>query len=67
MSTLIRQYVRKGMKTDGFKHDEDFLYDMIVKAVKSVTDPSTERLAALSAKTAIMSAQGYFLTALLLN
>ncbi len=67
MSTLIRQYVRKGLKTDGFKHDEDALNEMVARAVKGVIEPSVERLAAMNAKTGIIASSGFFLTVLLLE
>lgn len=67
MSTLIRQYVNKGLKTDGFKQDEDALHETVTNSLKSVLEPSVERLAALNAKTGIMAAAGYFLMVLMLQ
>ena len=66
-SAIVREFIEKGLKYDGFKQNQDLLHDTVLQAVKSVTDPSTERLAALNAKTGIMAAAGYFLMVLMLQ
>ena len=66
-SAIVREFIEKGLKYDGFKQNQDLLYDTVLQAVKAVIDPSTERLAALNAKTGIMAAAGYFLMVLMLQ
>lgn len=60
-SLLIREYIDKGLRVDGFTQNERSMQDSIALAVKQVLDPAVERLASISAKNAWMSGAEYFL------
>lgn len=60
-SDAIRSLLDKGMKSEGYKLEDDRLYDMIKTAVFQVTKPQVERLAAISAKATQIDAAAYFL------
>lgn len=60
-SEAIRILLDKGMKTEGYKVEDDRLYDMVKAAVFEVSKPQVERLAAISAKATQISAAAYFL------
>jgi len=60
-SEAIRYLLDKGMKTEGYKVEDDRIYDMVRAAVSEVSKPQVERLAAISAKATQISAASYFL------
>ncbi|MEG2383338.1 MAG: hypothetical protein RSB39_07085 [Oscillospiraceae bacterium] len=60
-SEAIRTLLDKGMKTEGYKVEDDRLYSMVKAAVLEVSKPQVERLAAISAKATQISAAAYFL------
>ena len=60
-SEAIRTLLDKGMKTEGYKVEDDRLYDMVKAAVIETSKPQVERLAAISAKATQISAAAYFL------
>ncbi len=61
VSDVIRKLVDKGMKTEGYKVEDDRLYDMVKTALVEISKPQVERLAAISAKATQISAASYFL------
>lgn len=60
-STVVREMIDKQLVAEGYKKDEDQLYQMILGAVKEVTKPQIERLAAISAKATQIDAAAFFL------
>jgi len=60
-SEAIRTLLDKGMKTEGYKVEDDRLYNMVKAVVLEVSKPQVERLAAISAKATQISAAAYFL------
>ena len=60
-SSVIRDFIDKGLKTDGYKNDDDRLYQMIVAAVHEVMDPQVKRMAAIMAKDTYISAASFFM------
>ena len=60
-SQLIRDLLDKGLKSEGFRKDDERLYNMIVEALQSVTKPQVERLAAISAKATQIDAAAFFM------
>lgn len=60
-STVVREMIDKQLVAEGYKKDEDQLYQMILGAVKEVTKPQVERLAAISAKATQIDAAAFFL------
>ncbi len=61
VSDVIRKLVDKGMKTEGYKVEDDRLYEMVKTAVFEVSKPQVERLASISAKATQISSAAYFL------
>ena len=60
-STVVREMIDKQLVSEGYKKDEDQLYQMILGAVREVTKPQIERLAAISAKATQIDAAAFFL------
>lgn len=60
-SDAIRSLLDKGMKSEGYKLEDDRLYEMVKAAVFEVTKPQVERLASISAKATQISSAAYFL------
>lgn len=63
-SSIIRDFIDKGLKTDGYKNDDDRLYQMILDAVHEVLDPQVKRFAAILAKDTHISASSFFMQVL---
>ncbi|MEA4895895.1 MAG: hypothetical protein VB064_11640 [Oscillospiraceae bacterium] len=61
VSGIIRKLVEKGMKNEGYKAEDDRLYEMVKAAVYEISKPQVERLAAISAKATQISSAAYFL------
>ncbi len=61
VSDVIRKLVDKGMKTEGYKVEDDRLYEMVKAAVSEISKPQVERLASISAKATQISSAAYFL------
>ena len=49
------------MKTEGYKVEDDRLYEMVKAAVAEISKPQVERLASISAKATQISSAAYFL------
>lgn len=47
-SEVIRILLDKGMKSEGYKVDDDRLYEMVKTAVFEISKPQVERLASIS-------------------
>ncbi|MEA4896103.1 MAG: hypothetical protein VB064_12720 [Oscillospiraceae bacterium] len=60
-SEAIRTLLDKGMKTEGYKVEDDRLFEMVKAAVSEISKPQVERLAAISAKATQISSASYFL------
>jgi len=60
-SEVIRMLLDKGLKTEGYKVEDDRLYEMVKAAVSEISKPQVERLAAISAKATQISSAAYFL------
>ncbi len=60
-SELVRLFVDKGLKSEGYKVDDDRLYGMVKTAVFEVLKPQVERLASISAKATQISSAAFFL------
>lgn len=60
-SQIVRSFIDKGLKSDGYKNDDDRLYQMILAAVHEVLDPQVKRFAAILAKDTHISATSFFM------
>lgn len=60
-SEILRELVHKGLIASGAAVEEDYLYEVVKKAVEEVTRPSVERLAAISAKATQISSAAFFM------
>lgn len=60
-SVIIRRYIEKGLKNDGYRPDDERLRQLIRDAVQEVMKPHVERLASISAKAANIDAANFFL------
>lgn len=60
-SDILRQLVDKGLKSDGYKPEEDRAYTLVRTAVQEVMKPYVERLAAISAKASQIAGADFFL------
>ena len=60
-SEILRDLVSKGLNASGAAVEEDYLYELVRKAVEEVTRPSVERLAAISAKATQISSAAFFM------
>ena len=60
-SQVARSMLNKGLKMDGYKNDDDRLYQMILDAVHEVLDPQVKRFAAIMAKDTHVSATSFFM------
>lgn len=61
MAEVLRSLVSDGMVKQGYKQDEDAIYQMVRAALKEVLTPQAERLAAISAKATQISSAAFFL------
>lgn len=60
-SEVLRDFVDRGLVSTGAKTNEDYLYGLVQQAVKEITQPQIERLAAISAKAAHIAAASFFM------
>lgn len=60
-SAIIRRYIEQGLKSDGYKLDDERFYQMVKQAVHEEIKPQIERLAAISAKATHISAAAFFM------
>lgn len=58
-SSLIREFVRKGLKADGYMIDDDRIYKTTKLALTEILEPAISRLAAIGAKNAQMAGADY--------
>ncbi|MEL7655189.1 MAG: hypothetical protein AAGU75_04690 [Bacillota bacterium] len=66
-SEIIRMLLDKGMKTEGYKVEDDRLYGMVTAAVAEIMKPQVDRLANISAKATQISSAAYFLLVYLMR
>jgi hypothetical protein len=60
-SEALRDLVDRGLVSIGAKADEDYLYELVQRAVKETMQPQIERLAAISTKAAHISSAAFFM------
>ena len=60
-SEVLRDLVDKGLIAIGAKVDDDYLYELVKRAVKEILKPQVERLAAISAKATQISSAAFFM------
>ncbi len=60
-SEVLRNLVDRGLVSIGAKTDDDYLYELVQRAVKETMQPQIERLAAISAKAAHISSAAFFM------
>lgn len=60
-SDILRELVKKGLESSGYKPEEDRAYTLVRAAVQEVMKPYVERLAAISAKATQLSGADFFL------
>lgn len=58
---VLRDLVDNGLIAAGAKMDDDYLYELMKKAVLATMKPQIERLAAISAKAAQISGAAFFM------
>lgn len=61
VSALVREYIDKGMKVDGYKSDMDMISEITKDSLKSILMPQIERLVKILIKIGKISAAGYFM------
>lgn len=54
-SFVVREFIDKGLKADGYKNDDERLYQFLNTTLKEIVDPAVNRLAAISAKNSYFS------------
>ena len=60
-SEVLRDLVDSGLVAAGAKMDDDYLYELMKKAVLATMKPQVERLATISAKAAQISGAAFFM------
>lgn len=60
-SDILRDLIDKGLKSDGYKPEEDRAYTLVRAAVQEVMKPYVERLASISAKASQIAGADFFL------
>ncbi|WP_312281280.1 ribbon-helix-helix protein, CopG family [Oscillibacter sp.] len=61
-SEVLRDLVDRGLVSIGAKADDDYLNELVRRAVKETMQPQVERLAAISAKAAHISSAAFFMS-----
>lgn len=61
-SEVLRDLVDKGLIASGAKVDDDYLYELVKRAVKEMMKPQVERLAAILAKSTQISSTAFFMS-----
>ena len=61
-SEVLRNLVDRGLVSIGAKVDDDYLYELVKRAVKEIMKPQVERLAAISAKSTQISSAAFFMS-----
>lgn len=62
-SEIVREFYFKGLQIDGANEGLGIIAEVIHEQLKSILDPQVERLASISAKSAITSATSMYLNA----
>lgn len=62
-SEIVREFYFKGLQIDGANEGLEIITEVIHEQLKSILDPQVERLASISAKSAITSATSMYLNA----
>lgn len=60
-SEVIRYFLDKGLKSDGYRKDDERLYHMLRDTVQEVIKPHVDRLASISAKATQIDSACFFL------
>jgi len=61
-SEIARGLLNEGLKATGAVVDDDYLYELVKRAVKEIMKPQVERLAAISVKSTQISSAAYFMS-----
>jgi hypothetical protein len=66
-AALVRKYIEKGLKVDGYKDEEQIILTNMKTALSEILMPQIERLAAIEAKGAVSSTTALLTTLLFLQ
>jgi len=61
-SEIARELVDEGLKATGAVVKDDYLFELVKRAVKEIMKPQVERLAAISAKATQISSAAFFMS-----
>ena len=60
-SNIIRNYIYKGLKDDGYTENDEKLKNMLKSSLNEILHPQVERLASISAKATHIAAAAFFM------
>lgn len=60
-SDIIRDYIYKGLKNDGYTENDEKLKNMLKSSLNEILHPQIERLASISAKATHIASAAFFM------